>query len=228
MRRLDRTTWVDVAAEPAPRPVLLVPLGACEQHGPHLPLGTDTFVATAVAQGAAALHRGALVAPALPYGSSGEHAGFPGTLSIGQAALEHVVVELVRSADWASGVVLVNGHGGNREPVERAVARLQDEGRAVRAWWPAAPEGGDLHAGHTETSMLLALAPEDVRRDRAERGATGTLAELWPAMREGGVRAVAANGVLGDPTGADADEGRRVLDAWISECAQAVVALRAG
>lgn len=83
-----------------------------------------------------------------------------------------------------------------------ATARLRDEGRDVVLWTP--PWGGDLHAGRTETSSMLAIAPRRVRLSRAERGATGTLRELLPALRSGGVRAVAPNGVLGDPAGASA------------------------
>src|SRR6478752_10318203 len=84
--------------------VAIVPLGATEQHGPHLPLGTDTTIACALAFGLAAARDDVVVAPALPYGSSGEHAGFPGALSLGQAALETTLVELVRSAEAFSDV----------------------------------------------------------------------------------------------------------------------------
>ncbi|HET7720624.1 MAG TPA: creatininase family protein, partial [Acidimicrobiales bacterium] len=100
---LGERSWADVA-EVAATSMLVVPLGATEQHGPHLPLDTDTTLATVLAHRLAARrssagHHDVLVAPALPYGSSGEHAGFAGTLSIGAAATELVVVELVRSAD---------------------------------------------------------------------------------------------------------------------------------
>ncbi len=151
--------------------VLLVPLGSCEQHGPHLPLDTDTRIAEALARGAAAAAGAAgdaraVVAPALAYGSSGEHQAFPGTLSIGRAALEHVLVELGRSALGPfSALVFVNGHGGNAPAVTAAVATLRAEGRAARAWWPAVA-GGDAHAGRTETALLLAIAPEVVGADR--------------------------------------------------------------
>src|SRR5204863_3759592 len=142
----------------AAQALLMVPLGSTEQHGPHLPFTTDADIATALAERVAARRDDVIVAPALAYGSSGEHAGFAGTLSIGAAALELVVVELVRSADAFAGVVLVSGHGGNAAPLAAAVATLEGEGRRVLAWSPRV-EGGDAHAGRTETSMMLALGP---------------------------------------------------------------------
>jgi mycofactocin system creatininase family protein len=201
--------------------ILVVPLGSTEQHGPHLPLGTDTAVAVAVCDRLAARRGDVVVAPALPYGSSGEHAGFAGTLSIGQDALERVVVELVRSADAFAGVVLVSGHGGNAEPLARAVAVLRDEGRRAVAWSPRIP-GGDAHAGRTETSLLLALDPAAVRLDRAEPGATAPLSELIDDLRAGGVAAVSANGVLGDPTGATAAEGEEILESLVADLERVV------
>jgi len=185
--------------------LLVVPLGSTEQHGPHLPLSTDTDVATALASRFAQRRPGTLVAPALPYGASGEHSGFPGTLSIGQQALELVLVELVRSTELR--VLLLNGHGGNLEPVRRAVALLQHEGRDVRAWGPRF--GGDAHAGRTETSVLLALGRPV--GDERPVGATEPVAELMTALRAGGVRAVSDNGVLGDARGASAEEGEMLL-----------------
>jgi mycofactocin system creatininase family protein len=201
----------DRVSPEVPSATVLVPLGALEQHGPHLPLDTDARVATAVARRAAADDSALLVAPPLAYGASGEHEGFPGTLSIGHEALRAVLVELGRSASrWASRLVFVNGHGGNLPTVPDAVAQLRHEGRDA-TWWPCVPAGGDAHAGRTETSILLALDPGSVRMDAAEPGATAPLAELLPALRAGGVAAVSPNGVLGDPTGANAPEGERLL-----------------
>jgi creatinine amidohydrolase len=198
--------WTEISAS-----TVLLPLGALEQHGPHLPLDTDARVAVAVAATAAAGDDALLVAPPLAYGASGEHEGFPGTLSIGHEALRAVLVELGRSAlRWASRLVFVNGHGGNLPTVPDAVAQLRREGRDA-AWWPCVPVAGDAHAGRTETSILLALDPAAVRQDAAEPGATAPLAELLPALRTGGVAAVSPNGVLGDPTGATAAEGERLL-----------------
>src|SRR3954449_5713373 len=100
--------WTEVAS-----PILLLPVGSCEQHGPHLPLHTDTVIATALACGVAERRSDCVVAPPITIGASGEHQGFAGTLSIGTDAMTNVLIELVRSADWAAGVVFVNGHGGN-------------------------------------------------------------------------------------------------------------------
>lgn len=219
--RLGERPWPEVAA--AADALVVVPLGSTEQHGPHLPLSTDTLVASALADALARRRPDVVVAPALPYGASGEHAGFPGTLSIGQAALELVLVELGRSADHFAGVVFVSGHGGNAAPLGRAVATLTAEGRRTLAWSPRIP-GGDAHAGRTETSLLLALHRHHVREEAAAAGATEPLSALLPALRDGGVRAVSANGVLGDPAGASAAEGRALLDGLVSDLCAAVEA----
>ncbi|MFC9659095.1 mycofactocin biosynthesis peptidyl-dipeptidase MftE [Nocardia sp. NPDC127606] len=190
--------------------ILVIPLGATEQHGPHLPLSTDSDIASAVSRRAAAERTDLLLAPAVAYGASGEHAGFAGTLSIGQAALELLVVELCRSAtDTFSRIVLVNGHGGNVEALRRAVTLLRSESRDVRLFSPG--YGGDPHAGRTETSIQLALRPDLVRTELAEPGDRRPLAELLPLLRAGGVRACSPNGILGDPTGSSADEGVGLL-----------------
>ena len=136
--RLGDATWneIDLATTVGRRsddgtlaPILLIPVGSTEQHGPHLPLATDTMIAEEIA--GRAVHRtdGLMIGPTISVSASGEHADFPGTLSIGTATTTAVVVELVRSADWAAGVVLVNGHGGNHRAITDAVATLTAEGR---------------------------------------------------------------------------------------------------
>ena len=206
---------------------LVVPVASTEQHGPHLPLSTDTDLAVALCGGLARAWPGAVIAPPLAYGSSGEHQDFPGTLSIGQDALELVLVELSRSATCTfPGVLLVSTHGGNAAVVRRAERRLRAESRDVRAW--LASWRGDAHAGRTETSLQLALAPGRVRLDRAEPGNTRPIAELMPALQASSVRAVSANGVLGDPAGASAAEGDALLAALLADLLDTVRAWRAG
>jgi creatinine amidohydrolase len=191
------------------RPLLVVPLGSVEQHGHHLPLGTDTAVAAAVVS--AADLGGALVAPAIPYGASGEHEGFPGTVSIGTEALTTLLVEYGRSAcRWAGRLLVVNGHGGNLDALRRAVPLLRTEGRDA-AWFPCAVPGGDAHAGRTETALLLHVEPDAVRTDRSVAGVTTPVGELLPRLRAEGVRGVSPTGVLGDPAGATAEVGARLL-----------------
>ena len=189
---------------------LVVPVGSVEQHGPHLPLTTDTTIATAVANTVATLPNTEL-APAIEFGASGEHEGFAGTVSIGSAALELVLVELGRSAcRWARRLCLVNGHGGNASALVNAVKLLRYEGRDV-AWLPCAIPGADAHAGYAETALMLHLRTDSVDLDAAEPGNTDPIADLLPRLRNGGLAAVTTNGVLGDPTGASADEGERLF-----------------
>jgi creatinine amidohydrolase len=218
-RQLGSQAWPEVGETPPQ--VLLVPVGSCEQHGPHLPLDTDTRIAVAVAERVAAARDDVVVAPAVAYGSSGEHQGFAGTLSIGTAALRSVLIELGRSAFPAAdpgafaSLVFVNGHGGNHEALGDAVDVLVGEGRPVTAWWPSIA-GGDAHAGRTETSLLLALDAGAVGPERPV-GATEPLGALLGSLRSGGVAAVAPNGVLGDATGASAEEGEALLAALVAD-----------
>ena len=202
---------------------VLVPLGSTEQHGPHLPLDTDTRIATAVARTAVdQLRGGHLLAPAIAYGAAGEHQGFAGTVSIGTAALTAVLVEYGRSAcDWAFRLVFVNGHGGNLDALRGAVSLLRKEGRDV-AWSACAVEGSDAHAGHAETSVLLHLSPEVVRVGAWRVGNREPLADLMPRLRSGGVAAVSAVGVLGDPTTATAKDGAVLFGIMVARCTERV------
>lgn len=198
---------------------LLIPVGSTEQHGPHLPVDTDAVIAEESAHRLAGKlgDMDCLVAPTLTYGSSGEHAGFPGTLSMGTDALRTVLIELVRSASsWASWVVFVNGHGGNASALVSAVGQMRDEGHRV-GWVPCAVPHADAHAGHIETSIMLHLAPETVDLSRAERGNCDPIEELMPTLREGGVAAVSPSGVLGDPRNATASTGATLFELMVDD-----------
>jgi mycofactocin precursor peptide peptidase len=215
--------WVQV--DRAARRVLIVPLGSLEQHGPHLPLDTDTRIALTVATRAADGRDGVAIAPPVAFGASGEHAGFPGTLSIGTPALTQLLVELGRDGarDW-DALLLVNAHGGNRPAVDAALAQLHAEGRRC-AVFHVSPPGGDGHAGRTETSLLLHLDPGAVHADLLEPGVLAPVSGLMDRLREGGVRSVSPNGVLGDPVGATAEEGERLLAELIAGCQRALAEL---
>jgi creatinine amidohydrolase len=220
MTRLADASWPDVPEHGT----VLVPVGSTEQHGPHLPLDTDTVIANAVCERVAALLADPLivVTPALAFGASGEHQSFPGTVSIGTDGLRLVVVELVRSLrTWVQRVVLINAHGGNVTALTQAVDQLRFEGHDV-VWIACATEDVDLHAGYTETSLLLHLCPDRVRLERAEAGNTEPLNVILPILVEQGVAAVSPNGVLGDPTGASADDGVRVLESMARSVAEQV------
>ncbi|MFE6286536.1 mycofactocin biosynthesis peptidyl-dipeptidase MftE [Streptomyces sp. NPDC057877] len=210
--RLADVTWPDLEGR---RPLVLLPLGSCEQHGPHLPLDTDAAVAQAVAERAAARLGGTadvLVAPPQAYGASGEHEGFPGTVSLGHAALRLLITEIGRSLlRWADRLLVVNGHGGNLVSLADAVTGLRGESRDA-AWWPCLPPGSDAHAGRTETSLMLRLRPSAVRGERAVAGPTEPVGQLMDRLRAESVRGVSPSGVLGDPAGAAAGEGERLLD----------------
>jgi mycofactocin precursor peptide peptidase len=206
---LAEVAWTEIPD----RPLVLVPIGSTEQHGPHLPLETDTVVATSLARRLAA-RLGGYVAPAVSIGASGEHQDFPGVLSIGTPTLRLLLVELVRSLSlWAGHIVLVNGHGGNLEAVTGAVDQLRSEGHRV-SWIPCAVEG-DAHAGRTETALVLHLTPWLVRPHRAEAGNTRPIADLLPDLAAVGVRRLSPNGVLGDPTGATAAEGAQLFEQMV-------------
>ena len=214
------TAWPDLTGGA----LLLVPVGSYEQHGPHLPLDTDAAIATAIATEVARRVASALagtttvhVGPSIAYGASGEHQDFPGTLSVGTDALRGMLIELVRSAStWAARTVFVNGHGGNLTALRLAVGQLRAEGHDV-GWAACVVPGGDAHAGHVETSVMLCLAPDRVDLTRAQVGNREPLERLMPMLVAQGVRAVAPNGVLGDPVGATAEAGADLLAAMVED-----------
>lgn len=219
---LGQYAWPQVASVDL---TLLVPVGSFEQHGPHLPLDTDTRIASGIAHGArAGLADDApfVVAPEIAYGASGEHEGFAGTISLGHDALAAVILEYGRSAcRWAQRIVFVNGHGGNVATVVTAVTRLRYESREI-AWYPCLFDGVDAHAGHTETSIMMHLAPEMVHTDRLEAGNREPVSTLMAPMRSGGVAAVSPNGILGDPRLANAAEGERLLGGAVADLIRAL------
>jgi creatinine amidohydrolase len=221
--------------------VVVLPLGATEQHGPHLPLFTDTCIAVEVL--GRALERLPDEAPvyALPplwCGKSNEHVGFAGTLSLSAETLLRVLMEIGTEL-YRSGLrrlVLLNGHGGQPQIVEIVArdlrARFPDFCVFPLFVWSVPNATADLltarecrdglHAGRAETSLMLALEPSAVRLDAAVAeyppedcgalSAEGRLRYAWLTQDLSG------SGVIGDPIGASTAEGEAILaslvEAW--------------
>jgi creatinine amidohydrolase len=225
----------------APSALVLLPVGATEQHGPHLPVGTDFLVVQHVAQAAAseaARKVPVLLAPTLPYGSSHHHLPFGGTLSLStesffKAALD-LVVSLVR--DGFRRVFLLNGHGGNDELL-RLVARdasFQHEvDVATASYWTIASKelvqvGASAesafpgHAGFFETSLLLALRPDLVTPERPERASVDRDVERSYLLSQHDAW-LEIDGYTDSPAAADSSSGQRYLDAIVQSVAAALV-----
>ena len=209
--------------------VLVLPLGSFEQHGPHLPLDTDTIIIDAVV--AQALETSTIdsdsfmVAPTIAISASDEHAGFPGTLSTGSAALADSVVAICRSASWTQGICIVNGHGGNTDALASITSALTYENIRHSMWSLPSYEGADMHAGHTETSVMLHVAPAKVQTDLIEPGTVGDASSLVAQMRTSGVAGVSANGVLGNPTTATSEHGVAVMKLYSASLASHLATL---
>ncbi len=201
--------------------ILVLPVGSYEQHGAHLPPDTDTIIATHFARKTVELFANLELGPPVTISASGEHNGFNNTLSVGNNALTTMLIEVIRSADWCDGVILINGHGGNVRAIENAVEIAKSEGRKVLAWSPRLPDG-DAHAGFSETSLMLAISPSSVRMICAEAGNTEPLQDLMPSIIKHGIKSVSANGVLGDPTMANAAAGREIANTLMVDIASAV------
>jgi creatinine amidohydrolase len=196
-------------------PIVLLALGSWEQHGAHLPFDTDTVIIEAVVDAAIRSvdpeNTQFSVVPTIGVTASDEHNGFAGTLSIGTNALSDAIVSIARSASWARGICIVNGHGGNSDALKLVHSALDYENIRHSIWSLPYYEGADMHAGHTETSLMLHLAPGTVRMDLAEVGAVGDSEMLIERMRAGGIKEVSSNGVVGDPTNANAAHGATML-----------------
>ncbi len=232
--RLEALTSPEVAARRAGGvDTVVLPLGSTEQHGPALPLATDTWIAEAVAERLCRKLGNAVWLPALPFGCASEHLAFPGTLHVEAATLEALLTDLLASVAHHGfrRAFVFTAHGGNLELLRQAGARLSGgasdldvacfvdhRGLAQRLHEVASrfgvtPEASGHHAGELETSILLGLAPHALRRERAEAGFVepdpDTHALFYPSLRDH-----APNGVVGDPRSARAERAESYLDAW--------------
>ena len=230
----------DVAVSLQRNPTVVLPFGSIEQHGPHLPCGTDTMIAERLAE-AVAGRLDALYAPFGPYGVTPIHAGRPGTVSLSpetfERLLEEVLLELVRMG--ARVLVLVNWHELNTPSLNGVAAKVQAEQSATvvvaQACYTAqrlyAGEGGELtHGGSIETLGVLAEDPALVRRDRIEAVSRPPHAAELDEMRRGtevygfvtDVGEFGGDGWYGDPSWATEQRAATFVERVADEVASQV------
>lgn len=230
MARWDLMTADEIGAMiDAGRDLAVLPVGATEQHGPHLAAGCDTISAETLAR-LAGERANILVLPALPYGCSlGHTAAWPGTLSLHPQTLTQVAVELGRwaVANGLSKLLFLSGHGTNDAPLRSAILQLRFEFPAARfatmGLWDISPrvgalyfrDGADIHANRGETSVLLHLHPEMVRMEHAF-----DVPDVTPGTRFSyAMPATTPTGVVGAPSEATADDGAMMVDAIVDDLA---------
>jgi creatinine amidohydrolase len=235
LHRWDETTRAGLGGI-LPDALVLIATGAVEQHGPHLPTGTDillsrTTLERAAEKAASRAGRDLVLAPFLPIGVSDHHLPFGGTLSLAPATMLAVLGDVFRSiaAAGASRVLLVNGHGGNIGVCHAAAAAASASGGptvAVLDYWRLAPEGAPApvpgHAGRFETSLVLAVRP-DLVADRADRADPPAIVAPSSVELHSAAAWAAIDGYTDHPEHADADAGRRTLEEIVGSLSDRIV-----
>lgn len=229
--KLENLTWETTREALQNKPIGLIPIGAVENHGPHLPLATDWIAATAIAE-AAASRDGIMVLPGCSVGVSEHHRQFWGTIWIEPDLLRGLAVGIARAAasHGMDRLVFVNGHGGNTATLDQATRILRKEGihAFVFEYWHAIHELIERtcqlpedHAGDMETSVVLAVDPSLVYRERfAQAAAQGVVS--WGRQVHGvqlplDTVEFTRSGTVGDPSRASAEKGRLLIDASAEE-----------
>lgn len=233
------TAWPDIAVLVDQGALAVLAIGACEQHGAHLPLTTDTDMALGMARRIAA-ELGALVLPPIAYGDAWNNEAFPGTLSLSPTTLRAVIEDVGHGLRRMNvrGLVIVNGHFGNREPIALAARTLVTAGLPVMHLdypgmeklaaeicdsEPAGP--GFYHADEVETAMMLAIRPEavDLARAAPEYPQFPPTFGLEPLQ----LRSFNASGVFGDPRPATAEKGEALMAGIAAESLRLITLWRA-
>lgn len=230
MPRWDLATSDEIGAMiAAGKDLAVIPVGATEQHGPHLAAGCDTISAATLAERACE-RAGLYVLPALAYGCSLGHTDkWPGTLSLHPQTLSQVAVELGRwaVANGLTKLLFLSGHGTNDAPLRSAILQLRYEFPAARfatmGLWDISErvgalyfrDGADIHANQGETSILLHLRPEMVRMDEAH-----DVPDVTPGLKFSyAMPATTPNGVVGHPSRASAADGAAMVETIVADLA---------
>jgi creatinine amidohydrolase len=230
---IERMNWKDIkqAIADGKRRVLVI-AGAMEQHGPHMPIGTDTFLGYALGERVARKLGGTLVAPVISLGYSIGHMPFPGTITLSEETLERVIAECCESLahHGFTEIVILASHGGNYRAIKEVLPSLQQKLAPVTvlgatSFDPAAerirriaeqrgldPIRVGVHSGQGETSMMLAHQPELVKMERAVEGFTGDASIRWRSRVPPPMDTMSPTGILGDARGSTAEIGEFFLE----------------
>jgi len=200
--KLNEMTWEEVKG----RETAVIPVGSIEQHGPHLPLETDSLIAEAVSRKIASKIN-AVVVPSVRYGVSIEHMDFPGTISLSKEIFAGKISDICSSLlkHGFKKIILVNGHGGNSKTLEALKLRNVKYVDIIKQI-----KGYD-HAGEIETSLMFFLYPEKVRTGRIKKQEF-----KFPGKGEWRTIEHSKSGVLGDPTKATAEKGQKYFEQIVS------------
>jgi creatinine amidohydrolase/Fe(II)-dependent formamide hydrolase-like protein len=212
------------------RRIILLPIGSCEQHGPHLPVDTDLRIAQLLAEKVACSMKShdPLLLPAIPFSCSWEHKGL-GTIALNTATLAAVVHDIARSLHtWnvPTLLILVNWHGGNDilAPLAVEISATEDIPTAVipavsqvgKAWDESGiTDAKEIHAGAVETSIVRAYWPDAITGDISDKDHCEpviTPAKAQAVMQSVGIKAVSPSGIWGAPEAANADKGRELIE----------------
>ena len=232
-------TWPALGRLVEKQPVVVLPIGSVEDHGPHLPLDTDNFMISSICEEAAKRADGdILLLPLIPYGFETHHMDFPGTIDVRQEHLLHFVLDITKSVahHGFKRILIADGHGSNM-PIPELVARrtvLESDALCACFIWPnlakkqiaairESGRGGMAHGGELETSVYLHLAPGRVQMDKARPDMKMPESEfIWMDLLEGSPvicmdhwTRFSKSGTYGDPTVANADKGKVVFEAVV-------------
>ncbi len=233
MNLIAEMSWIEVQEYLTSDDRVILPLGAIEEHGRHLGLGTDSIEAETLGQ-RVSVDTGVILAPTLNYGMSMQQMGFPGTLSLRPATLITVLEDIIRAL-YHHGfrrVFILNGHGGNRSPLYCAIQDIAQDLPALKVkifeWWmnlevnriivEQMGEQAGSHASFAETAFMMAVRPEAVKLDRLT-GRDAPVQSSWEVTTVNNFASRYPDGIMGlNPHSATAEAGEALLRKAVEIC----------